>query len=203
MKKSVKIFGVLVLILVLVGISEFLHDKKTLQNDIIRLHVVGNSNTDYDQAVKFTVKDGIVAWLQENMQDVNSAADAVEYLSGKMSELERLANEILTENHASYKATVSLKNEAFDTRYYDTFALPAGVYQSLRVEIGEASGRNWWCVVFPSLCIPTSSAQFCQTAVSSGMDNDLAQTLSGDEEFEIRFFILDVFGKIENLFLFP
>ena len=200
MKKAVSFAKVMVLIIILFGISVLIHDKCVLRNNIIRLHVVANSNSEYDQFVKLAVKDGIVAWLQENLQDDFSSTDAKLYIYNRISDMESVANEILKKCGISDEAVVTLKKEAFDTRTYDTFTLPAGVYESLRVEIGEGTGRNWWCVVFPALCLPASSEEFCQTAVDSGMDNGLAETLSGEKEFEFRFYLLDLIGKIENLF---
>ena len=200
MKKSVRIICVIVLTILIWGVGVLIHDKDILRNDIIRLHVVGNSNSVQDQNVKLAVKDGIVAWLQENLHDKFSVEDAKTYIYKSIPDLQQLANQILENNGVAEKAVISLKKESFDTRVYDTFTLPAGVYESLRVEIGNASGRNWWCVVFPALCLPTSSEEFCQTAVSSGVDNGLAETLTGNENFEIRFYFLDLIGKIENLF---
>ena len=200
MKKWVKFACVIILAFVLTETCVLMHDKSVLKNDIIRLHVVGNSNSDYDQNVKLAVKDGIIEWLQDNIKDDFSVLDAKKHIFEKIPDLELVANQILKKHGSTSKAKVSLKMESFDTRVYDTFSLPAGVYESLRVDIGEAAGRNWWCVVFPALCLPTSSEEFCHTAVASGMDNGLAETLSGEKEFEIRFYFLDLIGKLENLF---
>ena len=97
------------------------------------------------------------------------------------------------------KAKVTLSTEYYDTRLYDTFKLPAGVYDSLKITIGEHKGKNWWCVVFPSLCLPATTDSFESVAVSAGFDSRLANTLSENRKFEIRFFLLDFLGRIEKV----
>ena len=93
-------------------------------------------------------------------------------------------------------ATVSLCLEEFATRVYDTFTLPAGLYESLRIVIGEGEGQNWWCVMFPSFCLPATSEGFEEVACGAGFSDTLTQTLEG--EYEIRFFFLDALGAVEN-----
>ena len=96
-------------------------------------------------------------------------------------------------------AKVTLCKEVFDIRHYDTFSLPAGVYHSLRIIIGEGQGKNWWCVSFPSLCLPATTAGFSDTAVSAGFSAPLVKSLSGNENYEIHFFFLNQLGKLENI----
>jgi len=85
-------------------------------------------------------------------------------------------------------------------RNYDTFRLPAGVYESLRIVIGEGEGKNWWCVVFPELCLPATAEGFESVAVGSGFSEALSGALTGETQYEIRFFLLDCFGRLENFF---
>ena len=96
-------------------------------------------------------------------------------------------------------ASISLCREQFDIRHYDTFSLPAGVYDSLRIIIGDGRGKNWWCVSFPTLCIPATTVGFTDTAVSAGFSEPLVQALTGNEEYEIHFFFLNQLGKLENI----
>ena len=88
--------------------------------------------------------------------------------------------------------------ETFDIRKYDTFTLPAGVYESLRVVIGEGEGHNWWCVAFPTLCTSATTEGFEMAAQTAGMDDTLSETLTGD--YQLRFYLLDALGRVENLF---
>ncbi len=92
-----------------------------------------------------------------------------------------------------------MAREAFPAREYDTFALPAGCYDALRITVGEGQGQNWWCVVFPRLCLPTVSEDFEVEAVGAGFSDTLTGALTG--EYEVRFFLLELLGRLEN-FLF-
>lgn len=171
-------------------------DKQLLRENLIRLHVVANSDSQEDQAIKLEVRDAIIAALQEGMDTSMDADEAKEYLSAHLTDLEMVANAALARAGSTNTATVALGMEEFPVREYDTFSLPSGVYESLRVTIGEGEGHNWWCVVFPSLCVPATSADFTDAAVAAGFPEDLANTLAGD--YEVRFFLLDYLGRLEN-----
>lgn len=199
MKSIVKFGWVLVGLLFLSLCSGLVADKMQLQKDLIRLHVVANSDSDEDQAIKLQVRDTVTAALEPVMENMESKEQAYQYICENLAIIEEAANKKLQELGVLDRATVTLKREKFDVRHYDTFSLPAGIYDSLRVEIGEGSGRNWWCVVFPSLCLPAAS-EFQDTAVSSGFDADLSKTLVRDNGYVLRFYLLDLLGRLENFF---
>ncbi len=173
-------------------------DRRQLREDLIRLHVVANSDSREDQDLKLQVRDAVTDALNETMSDLADVEEARVYLACYLPEIERLANETLRAAGSEQRAVVSLGEEPFATRYYDTFTLPAGVYDSLRITIGEGKGRNWWCVVFPTLCIGATEEEFSDTAAAAGFPEGLTDTLTG-EPWEIRFFFLDALGKLENL----
>ena len=198
MKKLIKITVCLLLIISAVMVADLWQDKIALQKNLIRLHVVANSDSQADQTVKLQVKDAIVNHLQPVVEHFSSKEQAMDYIRENLSELQDVANNVLNSLGEEVRAVVTLKEEAFDKRVYDTFSLPAGIYDSLRVEIGEAQGKNWWCVVFPSLCLPAAGSNFQDTAVSSGFSQNLSSTLSSG--CNLRFFLLDCFGKLEKLF---
>ena len=198
MKKIIKILICLGLLVSVLWATDVWKDKKSLQENLIRLHVVANSDSQEDQAIKLQVKDAVVAYLQPLVDTFADKEQTMEFIADNLSSIQQIANEALSELGASKQAVVSLGREAFNTREYETFSLPAGVYDSLRIQIGEGKGKNWWCVVFPSLCLPATSEGFQDTAVSSGFSEELGNTLSSGRN--LRFFILDCFGKIENLF---
>ncbi len=200
MKKLMKVICVVFAIVGVFHFGELISDRISLNQDLIRLHVVANSNTQRDQETKLRVKDGIVAYLEPIMQTFSSKEEAQKYLQEHLSKIEAVANDILVECGEEATALVTLAKEEFDTRYYDTFTLPAGVYDSLRIQLGDAKGKNWWCVVFPTLCLPASASEFQDTAVSVGFDDKLASTLTEDSGYEIRFFLLDCMGRLENIF---
>ncbi|MBO5836982.1 MAG: stage II sporulation protein R [Oscillospiraceae bacterium] len=202
MKKTAKILLFALLIYFIFGFCRIICDKHTLRNDVIRLHVVANSDSQEDQTVKLIVKDAIVSYLQPKMNELQTVQQAKNYITHSISKLTAIANDALLEHNFNHQAKVTLGIESFGRRDYDTFSLPAGVYESLRVEIGNADGKNWWCVVFPSLCVPTTGDEFRDAAVSSGFNENLTDTLSDNGTYKIRFLLLDWLGQIENFFLF-
>ena len=173
-------------------------DTHTLRKELIRLHVVGATNEESDQALKLRVRDAVIESLQEEFNHVTDVSKAKEYLQNNLSHIRRVALQALEDAGCADDVSVSLGREAFPMRLYDTFALPSGVYETLRITIGEGKGRNWWCVAFPSLCVGAAVEDFEQTALCAGMSEPLTATLAGEPDYEVRFFILDAIGKLEN-----
>ena len=200
MKKLTVLLCTSLLVVSAVWFAGILKDRQTLNDNLLRLHVVADSDAPEKQAQKQLVKDAVVAYLQEEMQDVESLPQAVSYLEGELEQLQEIARQTLDAAGVADPVTVSLEREAFPVREYDTFTLPSGVYQSLRIVIGEGQGHNWWCVVFPSLCLPATSQGFEDSAAGAGFSDTLVNTLEEKPGYEIRFFFLDCFGWLQNLF---
>ena len=184
----------------MVWFGTLLADRERLNEDLIRFHVVAASDAEEDQALKLKVRDAVIHSLQSAMQDIADPQAARAYLQDNLPKIRSIANETLKAAGFDGEAVVTLCKEAFDTRYYDTFTLPAGVYESLRIVIGEGEGRNWWCVVFPTLCIPATSEGFEDIAAGAGFSEALSGALTGQTRYEVRFFLLDMMGKLENIF---
>ena len=174
-------------------------EKMQLRENIIRLHVVANSDSAADQAQKLRVRDAINDYLSRILADTCTAQQAEEIISANLSHLQMVAQGQLRKENSSYTVNVCLREECFDIRHYDTFSLPSGIYTSLRIEIGEAKGKNWWCVAFPSLCMPASSENFAEVAADAGFSDKLTQSISRNDKIEFRFFFLDFLGNLENL----
>lgn len=200
MHKFVKFLWSAVLVIAIFGIGILAGDKYTLRNDLVRCHVVAASDSEADQHIKLQVRDAVLAYLQAHMPQVKNAREAKKYFSENLNKLKEVAEATLERLGSHDLASVTLTREEFPLRHYDTFSLPSGVYDSLRIQIGEGKGQNWWCVVFPSLCMGATSQVFCEDAVQAGMDPGLAGSLSGDGRVQIRFFLLDCLGKLENFF---
>lgn len=177
-----------------------IRDRKKLNDGLIRFHVVANSDNEEDQAIKLQVRDAVLDSIQTDLRKVADISEAKEYLQENLPKLQRLVDQTLKELGFAGSSSISLCKERFAIRHYDTFSLPAGVYDSLRIVIGEGLGKNWWCVSFPMLCLPATTSGFQDAAVSAGFSEPLAQTLSGKEDYEIRFFFLNQLGKLENIF---
>ncbi len=195
--KTVSIFAVVAAVLYM---SSVIRDKRQLSEDILRLHVVANSDSAEDQAVKLKVRDAVLKTLEDVTAAAHNKDEAETLLKSKLEELESTANAVLDAEGVKDRASVTLTAEEFPTRIYDTFTLPAGIYDSLRITIGSGEGHNWWCVVFPSLCVPAATEGVADTAASAGFSDGLSGAITGQSGYEVRFFLLDCLGKLENLF---
>ena len=196
MRKYLNRIGICLLIACFVWIGMLLADRHKLRQELIRFHVVAASDSQQDQAVKLQVRDAVLGAFRGELQNLQDMEQAKAYLQENLPKIEAIANDVLAQAGFSDRAKASLCVEEFTTRVYDTFTLPAGIYESLRIVIGEGKGHNWWCVVFPSLCLPATSEGFEEVACGAGFSDTLTDTLEGNHE--IRFFVLDVLGSVEN-----
>ena len=199
MGKYLRRIGFCITLVCLVWVGMLIADRQTLRDGLIRFHVVAASDSAEDQAVKLQVRDAVIAGLQEEMKNLTDVDQAKAYLQEQLPKIEAIANRVLAEAGFQDTARVSLCLEEFGTRVYDTFSLPAGIYESLRIVIGAGEGHNWWCVVFPALCPPGTGDGFQEVACGAGLSETLAATLTGEASYEIRFFLLDALGQLENL----
>lgn len=123
-----------------------------LAEQFIRFHVLANSDTQADQALKLKVRDGVLAMLAPELEHCERIEDTRAYLKASFAQIKQTAEGIIQDEGYDYDVQVSLENVAFPTRQYGDITLVAGEYEALRIEIGKARGQNWWCVVYPPLC---------------------------------------------------
>lgn len=164
-----------------------------VRDSVVRLHILANSDTQTDQRIKLAVRDAVLncsATLFDGSTDVENARIAVE--ENRMA-IEDAANRVLTENGVDYKAKLVFTEEFFDTREYDGFTMPAGRYKAVKLILGDGAGKNWWCVMFPPLCLPAASESADIDVFFSGN----ARVIEGSR-YQIRFKIVEVFEKIKN-----
>ena len=200
MKKKMKQIGICMVIVALIWSVELIRDKEVLRRELIRLHVVAASDSAQDQKLKLQVRDAVIRSLQSELSNLKDVNQAKAYLQQNLPKIEAVAGQTLRILGCSDSVRVQLCEEEFSKRDYDTFSLPAGVYQSLRIIIGDGEGKNWWCVVFPSLCLGAAAEDFEETASCAGLPKELTAALEGKEGYELRFFLLEALGRVENLF---
>lgn len=182
----------LVLIIAITSFSNTLKLTDSINEKVLRLHIIANSDSDIDQALKLKVRDGV---LKQANELYNSCVDLDEAINITKSNLEKLnivAKQIVSNEGFCYDTKVTICKEYFNTRYYDDFTLPAGCYNSLKIIIGSGEGHNWWCVLYPSVCI-------------SGATDDFNNVLSEEERQAIlnqkyipRFKLVEIYKKIKN-----
>ena len=128
-----------------------------LEKSVLRLHVIANSDDPNDQALKLAVKDDIVGLMQVELADLSDAEEARCRAEYDLPLIEAVARERITANGYDYPVTVSVGESDFPTKSYGNLVFPPGKYQAVKVVIGEGQGKNWWCVLFPPLCLVSSS----------------------------------------------
>jgi len=199
MIKLVKCVFLCFILTVFVWCGALLRDRQKLSKELIRLHVVANSDSLEDQTVKLRIRDAISQSLEKDMAAVADTEQALGYLQQQLPKLQEIANSVLKQAGMEPDAVISLCRERFDTRFYDTFSLPAGVYNALRITIGDGQGKNWWCVVYPTLCQPSTVSGFDEAALEAGFTEELSNTLTSANGYRIRFYLLDKLGELENI----
>ena len=172
-----------------------------LAEKVIRLHVIANSDTEADQALKLQVRDAILPAAEEIMKQAPDMAHAAAALETALPELEKTAEGTLAQNGCTYSVTAALGWENYPTRVYDTFTMPAGRYVSLRLTIGEGSGQNWWCVVFPPLCNAASSEEFSQAAQAAGLTSrEIALLTEESGGYTVRLKSMELLARVMEWF---
>ena len=161
-----------------------------IYEDTLRLHILANSDSEDDQELKLKVRDRLLTEYGEMLKG-ESIGEAVGIINEKLSEIEEDVEEWIREYGYSYDASVTLSREWYDTREYEDFTLPKGEYTSLRVIIGEGEGKNWWCVMFPPLCLDIASESApADDGISSYTDEEI-RLISG-KKYNIKFKILEL-----------
>lgn len=175
-----------------------LKKQDQLQQKMIRLHVVANSDSDRDQALKLQVRDKVLAFTEQTMRASDNRAAANAALQTYLPVIERMAEETLRENGCWDSVEVRLEPTEFPLKAYNGFRLPAGEYMALRVLIGEAAGQNWWCVVYPPLCM-TATADVQETGIACGMEQEELKLMQeAGEEYQIRFRCVELWEQLRQ-----
>ena len=166
-----------------------------IYENTVRLHVIANSDSEHDQSVKLLVRDGVLCELNALLAEAQTQEEATAIIEDNLERLRTVCNETLESLGEEPTAEVYFKQEKYPTRHYENISLPAGVYQSLQIKLGEADGQNWWCVLFPTLC--TSAAKTEETLVKTGFTSDQIGVLTGSDrpKYKMKFKIMEFFGE--------
>lgn len=189
-----------VLILTFCAIFLFLglmpvHGEAEIYDSVLRLHVIANSDSEEDQQLKLKVRDKIIESGKEIFSECHTKSEAVSKIEENITTLEHIAAQAIRESGYSYSVRIELDEEEYPTKSYESFCFPSGNYLSLRVIIGDGDGENWWCVLFPPMCISAAT----QTApeeqfISVGLDKDQYGIITENENpiYKARFRLLEV-----------
>ena len=185
---------------VIMSFARFQARCDELRGGVLRLHILANSDEEYDQRLKLKVRDGILETTGQYLKNVDNIDDAMAVIGSNITKITAAADRVIKEEGYDYKVTAAIEKNFFENREYDDFTLPAGVYNSLTVRIGKSGGHNWWCVVFPGICLPSAQKSGLEKAVSaeSAESADIAKNAS---KYRLRLKTVEIFEKIKNKIL--
>lgn len=177
-----------------------LRSQRQLADRVVRLHILANSDSKEDQALKLKVRDAVLQRATVILKSTHSRDEAEQKLRTSLPELKRLAEKKIAAEGYSYSVRTELRNTAFPTREYKGFTLPAGNYLAMRVLIGSGRGHNWWCVVFPPLCTQATTDIY-QTAMAAGLsDEDVKLITEQNGKYVLKFKSIEIWEKWKEKF---
>lgn len=177
-----------VLAVLLGSFRGFAQECDEIPQSVLRLHIPANSDSEYDQQIKLMLRDRVLEEYGTLLADSGSVEEAAEQVRGLLPEIEKSCCDFLAQQGVDYGAKAELTEMYFTTRQYDRVTLPAGDYQALRITLGSGEGHNWWCVMFPPLCIPLASAPL--------PEDELPEDFVTEGRVEIRFAIFEFFKSL-------
>ena len=191
----------LIAFIICVTVSTYKLDSECdgIRQSVLRLHVIAASDSSYDQQIKLELRDRLLVRGKEIFEGSETKNAAEEKISQGISLMQKEADSFLTEKGYPCTATVSLGKSYFPTRRYEGFTLPAGTYDALKVTIGEGKGKNWWCIMFPALCLPAAGKG---AEDFDGILTEKQQQIITDKKYEIRLWLVEKWQEINNYFVY-
>lgn len=178
------------------NINAFSQQCESIRTKMLRMHVIANSNTQEDQELKLKVRDAVLTAGKEVFDGSVTSTEAKAKIEPHIEYLENVALKTIKSEGVDYNVQITVENEYFNTRTYDNkVTLPAGNYNAIKVIIGEGKGQNWWCVMFPPMCLPTSVAE-CE--ISDVLTEDETEIVTETEKYKFRFKIVEIIEEIFN-----
>lgn len=198
MKRWIVALGVGLLAAICVGFfTGFAQDCREIRESVLRLHILANSDSEEDQALKLKVRDRILEESGMLFDQIDSVQDAKALAEQNAEQIAEIARDEIQKQGYDYTVKVEVCNMFFDTRNYDSFSLPAGHYDALRVTIGEAKGHNWWCVLYPPMCLPGAMPR---EELEGKMTAKEAEIIEQSENYQVEFAVIELWEKVKNLF---
>ena len=180
--------------------------SSNISSSVFRLHVIANSDSSNDQSLKLIVRDKVLDYMNSLVDtNVSSKEEIMRIVSENLENFRSIAQDTVYENGYDYNVNIEIGNFAFPTKAYGDIALPSGYYDALRVSIGEAKGKNWWCVMFPPLCFVDVSSgvvpEDSKETLEESLSDEEYELISGSStEFEVKFKFVEFFENFKNTF---
>ncbi len=181
------------------SLSDFSQKLDHLQKDVLRLHILANSDSEEDQALKLKVRDALLEHADILFDGCDTPEEIRERAVMQKESIRLLAQEVVEQNGCDAQVTVQLVHMDFDEKQYDEITMPAGEYDALRILIGDACGQNWWCVMYPPLCLPAAGQILSDTETAEQyFDEETMEILEDPPKFEIRFKCVEWWGSLKE-----
>ncbi len=195
-KKDILLALICALVFTMVlSLAGFTEKCNTLRDRVLRLHILANSDSEQDQAIKLMVRDRLLE-LSEGLYDtLDTKEQAIEITKSNREKLIAAAEETIRNAGGNEAVDISIGKAYFNTRVYENYTLPAGEYNAVCVKIGKAKGKNWWCVMFPSICIPAASASH---DLEEAVDPDAAEIAKNAPRYEMRFKAVEIYESVRE-----
>lgn len=182
---------------VLFSIFSFAKTAEKIRGEVLRLHIIANSDSDADQELKLKVRDTVLAEGAEIFDGSVNIENAVEKITPEIPRLTETARRVITENGFDYGVKITLCRDWFITRTYETVTLPAGEYLALKIVIGKGEGHNWWCVMFPAMCLPAAAEK---REIETVLNRKEVRLVEKKPRYEPRFKIVELYEDLKNKF---
>lgn len=200
-QKTLAVILTLCSLILILGVLP-VHGESEIYESVLRLHVLANSDSEEDQALKLKVRDAVLVKSEELFAECTTREEAIEVTMQNLSVLESTARETLIAEGSTYGVRVELGEEEYPTRNYERFCFPAGTYLSLRIILGEGDGQNWWCVLYPPMCVSAASAKSTSSdaAIAVGFTGEQYRVITKTDTptYRVRFKILEVLEEMEE-----
>lgn len=183
-----------IFISIILSIFSFAETSDRVRQDVLRLHVLANSDSISDQQLKLKVRDAVLAGSPMIFDGSVDIENAVEKIKPRLDSIKSTAERIIRENGRNYSVKVTLSRDFFTTRTYENVTLPAGKYLALRIVIGEGRGHNWWCVMFPPMCLPAAEKK---TEIENVLDKRETSLVEKNPKYEVRFKLVEIYEEIK------
>ena len=176
----------------------FTASAETVRRDTVRLHILANSNSEIDQNVKLKVRDALLKTNASILSDNVTTENAKEHFESSEEILLKTAKDTLKENGFDYDVKITLQEEYFETRAYGNLTFPAGQYTALKVILGKGEGKNWWCVMFPPLCVPAADGIEVNESTTDYLTESGEKIVNAGEKYIIKFKFLEIYEEFRN-----
>ncbi len=197
MKLFVKSACIAFVLVVIYSLIPFQAQCGNISNDVFRLHILANSDSEYDQSVKLKVRDRVLEYSKSLFESASSKEEAESLISQNLDNITRVAENELKYLGCNQNVKAEIKKMYFTTRYYDSYTLPSGMYDALRITIGSGKGHNWWCVMYPSICISAASEQ--DEKAKQALD-DGEYDIIKNEKYSYKFKVVELFEMMKTIF---